>query len=121
MGEEVTLDQGSVRRMAQCGMTDAEIATICQCSETTIRRRCREALDQGRARLNMSVRRTQLRMMRRGSAAMAIWLGKQLLGQRDKSDLVTHGGVLRVVEQIEPDSGPPADATSDGAADPPPT
>lgn len=120
MGEEVELDLGSVRRMAACGCTVAEIATICGCSERTINRRCREAIDQGRARLNMSVRRTQLRMMRRGSAAMAIWLGKQLLGQRDKQDLVTHEGVLRVVEQIEPDSGTPADSAGDGATDPTP-
>ena len=118
MNPEIPLDMDSVRRMAACGCTDSEIATICGCSVTTIKRRCREALDTGRARLNMSVRRTQIRMMRKGSATMAIWLGKQLLGQKDRQEITEHGGTLRVVERIEPD-GPGSPGPDHGPPDTP--
>ena len=50
----------------------------------------REAIQRGRELGKLSVRRKQIQIMdETGSATMAIWLGKQLLGQRDKHDIVT--------------------------------
>lgn len=50
----------------------------------------REAIQRGRELGKLSVRRKQIQIMEEtGSATMAIWLGKQLLGQRDKHDIVT--------------------------------
>jgi len=41
------------------------------------------------ANLKVSLRRWQVRKARQGNVQMLIWLGKQLLGQRDKHDLLT--------------------------------
>lgn len=50
----------------------------------------RNAIEKGRSQGKLSVRRKQLQIMdENNNATMAIWLGKQLLGQRDKHDIVT--------------------------------
>lgn len=50
----------------------------------------RAAIDQGREVGKLSVRRKQMQIMNdHDNPTMAIWLGKQLLGQRDKHDVVT--------------------------------
>lgn len=50
----------------------------------------RAAIDQGREFGKLSVRRKQMQIMNEHhNPTMAIWLGKQLLGQRDKHDVVT--------------------------------
>jgi hypothetical protein len=43
----------------------------------------REAWDNGVLKGKASVRRAQFKLLEAGNATMAIWLGKQLLGQRD--------------------------------------
>ena len=48
--------------------------------------KARETWDNGQHTGKASLRRTQFRMAET-SAAMAIWLGKQYLGQKDKSEL----------------------------------
>lgn len=46
----------------------------------------REAIERGRARGKISIRRAQMQMLARGSATMARWLGKHHLGQSDQVD-----------------------------------
>ncbi len=48
-------------------------------------------MNRGRAKGRISVRRAQMRLMDAGNAAIAIWLGKQLLGQRDVTPLELSG------------------------------
>jgi DNA-directed RNA polymerase specialized sigma24 family protein len=72
-----------VGQLARLGFTDREIAYICGCSERTLRYRCRNALDWGRSRMQLSLRRLQWRAAKRGSVRMLIWLGKIYLGQRN--------------------------------------
>ena len=45
--------------------------------------KAREAWDNGVLKGRASVRRAQFKLLEAGNATMAIWLGKQLLGQRD--------------------------------------
>ena len=40
-------------------------------------------MERGRAKGKISVRRAQLKMLESGNGTMGVWLGKQLLGQRD--------------------------------------
>jgi hypothetical protein len=50
----------------------------------------RQTIDNGRNKGKLSLRRKQLQIMdETNNATMAIWLGKQLLGQRDKHDIIT--------------------------------
>ena len=50
----------------------------------------RATINRGREVGKLSVRRKQMQIMNdMNSATMAIWLGKQLLGQRDKHDVIT--------------------------------
>lgn len=50
----------------------------------------RSAINHGRNLGKLSIRRKQIQIMdSQNNPTMAIWLGKQLLGQRDKHDIVT--------------------------------
>jgi len=46
-------------------------------------RKFAEAMERGRAKGRISVRRHQMKLLEAGNATMSVWLGKQLLGQRD--------------------------------------
>jgi hypothetical protein len=54
----------------------------------------REAMERGRAKGRISMRRAQLRMLENGNATMGIWLGKQYLGQSDEFGINTPGLVV---------------------------
>lgn len=43
-----------------------------------------EIIERGRALGRISLRRQQFKLLKAGSNTMAVWLGKQILGQRDK-------------------------------------
>ncbi len=72
--------------MLQC--SDQELASWFGVAETKIqqlrkRRSFREATERGRVKGRILVRRAQMRMLEKGSATMARWLGKQILKQGD--------------------------------------
>lgn len=114
MPQKPKIDPGQIQRMAACGCTDAEIAYILQISEAHLRRRYRQALDQGRARLRLSLRRKQLQLARKGSVPMLIWLGKQYLGQSDRQ-VVHQAQRVEVVEEVVfPDPQERGDGQHDG-------
>lgn len=80
-----------------CGIqcTKDEIADFFDCSEDTIERWCKrtykkrfaEVFRRKRGVGRVSLRRKQFRMAGK-SAAMAIWLGKQYLGQSDNANVI---------------------------------
>ena len=78
-----------VRKLAGIQCTDEEIAAGLGCSQDTLARgRKREpdldaAILEGRANGRMSLRRAQYQKAMDGNPAMLIWLGKQVLGQRE--------------------------------------
>jgi hypothetical protein len=86
------LDLTLIEGLAQIHCTDGEIASIVGVSHDTFQRRKQdnpefaEMLDKARANGKASLRRIQWHGAQNGSAAMAIWLGKQLLGQKDRHD-----------------------------------
>lgn len=79
------IDYKTVEQLASIMCTQEEIASILEISVRTLQRDakfCRiykKGMDKGR----MSLRRKQFTMSDR-NATMAIWLGKQYLGQTDK-------------------------------------
>jgi hypothetical protein len=76
----------AVEKLAAIQCTLNEIAAVLNCSKSTLQRNFREAYTRGKRKGRMSVRREQYKLLKKGNATMAVWLGKQLLGQRDKSD-----------------------------------
>ena len=87
-------DLDLVRTLAGIGCTDEELAAALKTTTETIRKRKHddpefvEAYREGWADVRQSLRRLQLRWANR-SVAMAILLGKQLLGQSDKTEFST--------------------------------
>jgi DNA-binding MurR/RpiR family transcriptional regulator len=65
-----------------------EIAAVLEVSTATVKRAARtlefqEAYERGRAKCRYTLRRMQVELAESGNATMQIWLGKQILGQRD--------------------------------------
>lgn len=83
-----------LRKLMALNCTMAEVAAFFGCNKKTIERRMSqdedfaEIIENGRADGMLSVRRKQFQIMESGNATMAIWLGKQLLGQKDHSEIV---------------------------------
>lgn len=88
------IDYEQVKGLASLLCTQAEIASFLGCDVRTLQRDeefCRtykEGIDQGK----MSLRRKQFALADK-SAAMAIFLGKNILGQRDQQDLAHSGDI----------------------------
>ena len=92
----IELDPAEIEKLCRLNCTMDEIAAFFECSVDTIERRMKEdedlklAIEKGRATGKISLRRKQFQILEdSNSASMAIWLGKQLLGQRDNLDVTT--------------------------------
>jgi len=71
-----------IQKLASYGCTNTEIADFYGCSENTIRR-YGENLTKGRSMKKIRLRQIQWKIAENGNATMAIWLGKNELGQSD--------------------------------------
>jgi len=90
------IDVDKLRSICLLNCTMPEIAAYLEIPLRTLEDKVREnseyqaIIKEGRERGKLSVRRKQFQIMESdNSVTMAIWLGKQLLGQRDKHDVVT--------------------------------
>ena len=78
----------------QC--TDEELADWFGVSTRTIEKRKKqaafaEAMARGKVKGKISIRRAQIKLLEAGNVAMAIWYGKQYLGQRDVTPIEVTG------------------------------
>src|SRR5215472_12602538 len=100
------IDLVVIRRAAGLGCTNEEIATLVGVERSTIQRRLvddqkvQRTIAEGREQGRTTLRRLQWQRANAGSDTMLIWLGKQLLGQRDRFDATAHvthefGGIDR--------------------------
>jgi hypothetical protein len=91
------IDLDVVRRAAGIGATVDEIAAVLGVPRRTLYDRMEQdpeiqhALDEGRDQGRITLRRLQWQQAHAGNATMLIWLGKQLLGQRDKHEVEQSG------------------------------
>jgi hypothetical protein len=105
----VHIDLVELEKLCALQCTDEEIAHFMGVSTRTIENRRKqprfaEVMMRGRAKGRISVRRAQMKLLEGGNSAMGVWLGKQLLGQRDvvTTELTgTGGGPIAVA--IKPD------------------
>jgi hypothetical protein len=85
---EAKIDLAELEKLAGMQCTNDEIAAFFGVSTRTIERRCRaqsfrDAIDQGRAKGRVSVRRALFKLANAGNVAAAIFLSKNLLGYKD--------------------------------------
>jgi predicted transcriptional regulator len=87
-GSVKPIDLKQVEALASMGLTQDEIAAVVGCTSRTLRARAdtRAALTIGGHKIRASIRRWQYEKAKEGNVAMLIWLGKQLLGQRERID-----------------------------------
>ena len=90
----IEIDWSDVEKLCALQATEEEVAQFLGCSVDTLARRCQEDHDlsfaeyfaQKRGMGKVSLRRAQWQTAQKGNATMQIWLGKQYLGQKDKSE-----------------------------------
>lgn len=78
---EKEIDQ--LKTLARCHCTDKEIAAYCGLPETILQRYFGATLKEQRDVGRSNLRAKQFKMAMEGNVTMLIWLGKQILGQRD--------------------------------------
>ena len=94
------IDYTTVEKLANIQCTQDEIASFLGISTRTLQRdeQFMELFNRGRENGKMSLRRIQWKHAEK-SVPMAIWLGKQYLGQRDKVEY-TDDGVKAINDNI---------------------
>ena len=83
-----------VQKLASYGCTNTEIADFYGCDESTIRKGYSESLTKGRTMGKMRLRQIQWKIAENGNCTMAIWLGKNMLGQSDNGAVTGDDEVL---------------------------
>ncbi len=77
------LDGADVQKLAALGCTVEEMSDFFKCSRDVINTRYLPFVIAGRAEIRQKLRRWQLRVAEKGNPALLIWLGKQMLNQRE--------------------------------------
>jgi transposase len=86
----IEIDKKAFENLCALQCTLVEISAFFECSEDTIERWCKREYKEGfaetykkkSAKGKMSLRRSQFKLAETNTS-MAIWLGKQILGQKD--------------------------------------
>jgi hypothetical protein len=86
---QVKIDLAQLEKLCAMMYTDSDLARFFRCSVRTIeRRKCvpdfLEAMERGRAKAKVALRRAQWKAAMEGDVRMLIFLGKQYLGQTEK-------------------------------------
>jgi hypothetical protein len=98
------IDLMELEKLCVLHCTDEEIAAWFGVSTRTIENRRKqpeflEVMKRGNAKGRISVRRAQMKLLEAGNATMGVWLGKQLLGQRDVTPVELsgpHGQAMKI-------------------------
>ena len=82
------IDIVELEKLCSLQCTDEELASFFEVSVRTIENRRKDpkfaaVMNRGKAKGRISVRRAQMKLLEAGNGTMGVWLGKQLLGQRD--------------------------------------
>jgi len=115
----VHIDLGDLEKLCMLQCTDQELAGWFNVSTRTIEKRRKqpefsEVMQRGRAKGRISVRRAQMKLLENGNGTMGVWLGKQLLGQRD-AGAAEHTG--NTTDQIQPFPKPDLTRLNDAELD----
>lgn len=81
--KKYNIEPEQIQKLASYGCTNIEIADFFGCDESTIRKSYSENLTKGRTMGKLRLRQIQWKIAENGNCSMAIWLGKNMLGQKD--------------------------------------
>ena len=87
------VDESLIFNLAKIHCTLAEISSMTDVSVDTLERNYAELINRGKDEGKASLRRMQFASAAKGNVAMLIWLGKQQLGQRERTDIDLQTGV----------------------------
>lgn len=95
------IDFTMVEKLAGIQCTQEEIASFLGCSTDTLRRSSEfcDIYKKGTENGKMSIRRMQYKLAEKNTA-MAIWLGKQYLGQRDDASINLNSDRVIIVNDL---------------------
>lgn len=85
---KLNIDVEEVRKLAEIGCNTVEMGHFFSCDPQTITNRFSDILKKSSAKLKMSLRRVQINAALKGNITMMIWLGKQLLDQCERQQVV---------------------------------
>lgn len=102
------IDWTKVANLLKCQCTTEGIAAIVGVEKTTLYRRCEEDnnisytvfCQQNRMQGVESLRAKQYQVAMEGDKTMLIWLGKQLLGQKEKQDITTNDKDINTASRV---------------------
>jgi len=101
-GAQKIIDLPKVEAIAKFCASEAEMAAELEISPAAWKiykhrfPELQETIDRGRAKGTLRLRRMQYKAAMDGNASMLIWLGKQLLGQRDEQPEINIEGARQV-------------------------
>ena len=103
------IDLTELEKLSALQCTDEEIADWFGVSTRTVETRRKrpefaQAMQRGRSKGRISVRRAQMKMLDSGNGTMGVWLGKQFLGQRDvltNQHVGSDGGPIQVACKLD--------------------
>ena len=81
------IDTKQLEQLASFGCTNREIASFFGCSEHLIKKSYSSFLTKGKDEGRIRLRKLQWVAAEKGNTPMLIWLGKQILDQKDKQEL----------------------------------
>lgn len=123
----IPVDMAEVGKLAAIMCTQEEIAAVLGCSVRTLRRQpdFEAVMQTGRDEGKASLRRRQWAKAQEGHPTMLIWMGKQILGQTDKTLRQSENHTIIELVRSVKDVGlaatlPPIDAELDAIALPEP-
>ena len=112
MANKHDIPADKVKLLASFGCSYIEIGKYFGCSEGVIRKRFKTEYEQGREEMKLSLRQMQWKNAQQGNTALLIFLGKNFLGQTDKSQ-VDHTNNLELVLKEVGFQGNPMDDQTD--------
>ena len=106
------IDKEQFEALCEIQCTQSEICSVLKVSEKTLIAWCKDTYDDTFSNTyktfsedgKKSLRRMQFESARKGNVAMQIWLGKQYLGQRDKTEVtenVASNKLDSLLEQLD--------------------
>ena len=81
------IDTDKIEQLSGFGCTNVEISSFFGCSESTLTRNYGVFLTKGREKGKIRLSQLQWRAAEKGNTSMLIWLGKQILGQTDRTEV----------------------------------
>ena len=95
---KIRMNAEQVEPLAEFGCTTLEIAKFFKCDESTVRKRYKSEMAAGKEKMKIKLRQQQFRLSE-NNAAMAIFLGKNYLGQTDRQSIDLTGNLETVLKE----------------------